>query len=57
MMRMSCFRIRAEGKPLGAHVSKRRTHLLFAPSQEAAEKVADDLRKYHGLKILWVKEG
>jgi len=54
---MESWRIRTEGLPTNPRfrVRKRRTH-GFLGTKEQVEDYADQLRKYQGLKILWIKK-
>ena len=52
------WRIRTEGCPLTIpryRKCKRRTHSIIGTRQNA-NKYAEELRKYQGLKVLWIKK-
>jgi len=54
---MEEWKIRYEGKPTNPRyrTNKRRTAAIYG-TEEQANNYAEDLRKYQGCRILWIKK-
>ena len=51
------WKIRTEGTPLNSRCNgaRRRTYRIIGFTEEGADLYAERLRKFRGLKILWIK--
>ena len=51
------WKIRTEGTPLNSRCkcARRRTFKIIGFSKEGAERYAEMLQKFRGLKIIWIK--